>query len=94
MKASIARRRLGAGERIQVEAGAGGQPPASFTWRRRRYQIGWIEGRGERPTVSEGTVRAQRWYNIRTVDGMRVQLLHDVQQDRWRMGAVLGHEGG
>lgn len=93
MSASIARRRLGAGELIQV-GGDGSQRPVTFTWRRRRYRIRLIEKRGQRPARGQGDGGQQRWYTVRTIDGLRAQLLHDVQRDQWRMGAVLGKEGG
>lgn len=93
-RASIARRRLGAGELIQVGGVENKRPPASFTWRRRRYRIRMIEARGEEPAASAGRGRIQRWYTVCTTDGLRAQLLHDLGRDQWRMGAVLGRKGG
>lgn len=93
MRASIARRRLGAGELIQVGSAGGKPPPATFTWRRRRYRIRLIEAKGEEPAAGAGQSRIQHRYTVCTTDGLRAQLLHDLARDQWRMGAVLGPKG-
>jgi hypothetical protein len=85
---------IGFGESVAVSSLAQRDIPLAFTWRGRRYYIRSIEAYRKETCRRWNGVETRRFFQLRTVGGMRCLLTQDVARDTWRLEQVLVSPGG
>jgi hypothetical protein len=93
MRQTVAWRRLGSGEPIDVSGLGPSERPRSMVWRGRRHRIRaseqWQPPAGDAPSLNP----YRRYFQVVTNAGMRAVVSLDIAAKRWRMEAVLGRQG-